>query len=158
VSALEPPDKLAFRIHLAAPEFRCGEAEGRWRLVSLNWPHAIIFVRAEHRPGAPPEFGFRFLCDHYPSLPVSCQPWDVATDGPLSFMQWPKGKLVIPSIFRPDWKLGTCLYLPADRNSIEGHDGWQHQHPSRLWRPDIGITCYLDIIHELLHSTDYVGV
>jgi hypothetical protein len=91
-------------------------------------------------------------------VPVSCQPWDIACGSPLTASNWPKGKKIIPSIFRPDWKQGTCLYLPADRNSIDGHDVWRHQHPSRLWRPEIGITCYLGIIHELLQSTDYLGV
>ena len=158
MSALEPPDKSTFRVHLASPEFRCGEFERRWRLISLNWPYAIIVVSASDRPGAPTEFGFRFLCDRYPSVPVSAQPWDLVTGAPLPAAKWPKGKRVVPSVFRPDWKQGSCLYLPADRNSIEGHPAWAHQHPSRLWRPEIGIICYLDIIHELLQSTDYLGV
>jgi hypothetical protein len=155
MSAIDPPDKVAFLLDLAAPEFRCGETEQRWR---RDWPQAVIAVTAAVRPGAPNEFSFRFLCDRYPGTPVSCQPWDILAGGPLPATQWPKGKAIIPSIFRPTWKQGLCLYLPADRYSIEGHDTWWHRHPSRLWRPDIGITCYLDIIHDLLHSVDYLGV
>jgi hypothetical protein len=158
MSVVESPDKVAFVSHLAAPAFRCGEFEGRWRLVEIRWPYSVIAVSATARARSPTEFGFRFLCDGYPGQPVSCQPWDMTGGSPLAPVRWPKGKAIVPSVFRPDWKGGSCLYLPADRNSIVGHDAWRHQHPSRLWRSDIGITCYLDIIHELLHSTDYVGV
>jgi hypothetical protein len=43
---------------LAAPEYRCGEIEGRWRFVSSSWPHMIMAVTAPERPGSPLESGF----------------------------------------------------------------------------------------------------
>ena len=64
----------------------------------------------------------------------------------------------MPSVFRPTWKQGQCLYLPCDRMSIEGHDQWRSQHPSRLWQPARGIICYLEQIYELLNQSDYTGV
>ena len=32
--------------------------------------------------------------------------------------------------FNPGWKNGSCLYLPCDRQSIEGHANWHGEHPS----------------------------
>ena len=158
MNEIAQPDKIAFDAHLAAPEFRCGEMEGRWRLMSIDWPYALIAVSAAARPNAPQEFGFRFLCDGYPSQAVTCQPWDLQASGALPGSKWPKGKLIIPSVFNPNWNSASGLYLPTDRIALRGHDTWVHQQPWRLWRPDVGIICYLEILHDLLQSADYLGV
>lgn len=152
------PDRLLLEQDLAAPEFRCGELEGRWRHVATIWPHAIIGVSAAERLNSPAEYGFRFQCSGYRQTPVTAQPWDIATNSPLPFGRWPTGKSILPSIFRPEWKAGRCLYLPCDRLSIEGHDNWRNQYTSRLWQPRRGIICYLEQIYDLLHQGDYSGV
>ena len=152
------PDRLLLEQDLAAPEFRCGEIEGRWRHVSTTWPHAIIAVSADARPGAPDDYGFRFECSGYRQNPATAQPWDIPANQPLPFGQWPTGRTILPSIFRPDWKGGRCLYLPCDRFSIEGHDNWRNEHPSRLWQPRHGIICYLEQLYDLFHQGDYSGV
>jgi hypothetical protein len=152
------PDRLLLEQDLAAPEFRCGEIEGRWRRIDIRWPHVILAVAAIERPRAPKEYGFRFECSGYREVPVIGQPWDLETDGPLPVARWPTGPSIVSSVFRPSWKQGRCLYLPCDRMSIEGHDSWRHEHPSRLWQPQRGIICYLEQIHELLNQSDYSGV
>ncbi|HEY8949465.1 MAG TPA: hypothetical protein VIM56_11320 [Rhizomicrobium sp.] len=153
-----PPDRLLIDMDLAAPAFRCGEFEGRWRLVSSGWPHVVIAVSAPPRPSAPLEFGFRFECSGYRQTPVTAQPWDIEAGTPLPRAKWPTGKSIVPSVFRPDWKNGHCLYLPCDRMSIEGHDQWRTQHPTRLWQPSRGIICYLEQLHDLFHQSDYSGL
>jgi hypothetical protein len=153
-----PPDRVLFEQDLAAPEFRCGEIEGRWRHLATRWPHAIFAVPAPERPNAPREFGFRFECSGYRQNPTTAQPWDLDADGPLPPNRWPTGRSMVPSVFRPGWKNGQCLYLPCDRLSIDGHTDWHHQHPSRLWQPARGIICYLEQLYELLNQSDYTGV
>jgi hypothetical protein len=153
-----PPDRLLLQQDIAAAEFRCGEAEGRWRHVANNWPHVIIAVAALARPSAPLEFGFRFQCSGYRQNPVTAQPWDIERNAPLPRNRWPTGPVHVSAVFRPDWKNGECLYLPCDRMSIEGHTDWPAKYPSRLWQPARGIICYLEQIYELLHYSDYSGV
>jgi len=153
-----PPGLTLLEQDLAAPEFRCGEIEGRWRCTQTAWPYAVIAVCAPSRPGAPNEFGFRFECSGYRQTPATAQPWDIAANTPLPANRWPTGTSIVPSVFRPAWRQGQCLYLPCDRSSIEGHDGWRHQHPSRLWQPSRGIICYLEQIYELLNQSDYTGL
>lgn len=63
------PDQLLLEHDLAAPEFRCGQLEGRWRLVSKAWPHAVIAVSAAPRPRTPDELGLRFECTGYSLSP-----------------------------------------------------------------------------------------
>jgi hypothetical protein len=152
------PDRALLEQDLAAPEFRCGEIEGRWRNNALCWPHVILAVSAPPRPGSPTEFGFRFECSGYRQNPVTAQPWDIDAGKPLPAGRWPTGPVMVCAVFRPDWKQGQCLYLPCDRMSIEGHDNWRSQHPSRLWQPQRGIVCYLEQIYELFHQSDYSGI
>jgi len=86
---------------------------------------------------------------------VTAQPWDLEANAPLKVDRWPKGQGRVALAFNVGWKNGTCLYLPCDRLSIEGHDNWRHDHPALLWDRDKGICKYLGIIHELLNSNDY---
>lgn len=153
-----PPDRLMLETDLAAAEFRCGEAEGRWRHVATSWPHVIVAVAAPDRPKSPSEFFFRFECTGYRHKPVTAQPWDAGRDAPLPFASWPTGNSHVKAVFRPDWKKGQCLYLPCDRLSIEGHDEWLTKYPSRLWNATRGLICYLEQIYDLLHHSDYTGV
>lgn len=158
MNAVLPPDRRLVEDDLAAPEFRCGEIEGRWRYVATAWPHVVITVAAAPRPAAPPEYGFRFECTGYRQSAPTAQPWDVSANAALAPNRWPTGRSILPSIFRPQWKDGTCLYLPCDRLSIEGHGNWQHEHPGRMWNPARGIVCYLEQLHDLLNSNDYTGL
>ncbi|HZW06081.1 MAG TPA: hypothetical protein VFF65_03070, partial [Phycisphaerales bacterium] len=137
---------------------RCGVLDGRWRHVGTVWPHAVIAVSAPERPSAPTEFGFRFELSGYRQALPTAQPWDLTANTPLPATKWPTGRSIVPSVFRPGWKGGQCLYIPCDRLSMEGHDQWRNQHPSRLWQPARGIVCYLEQIYELLNQSDYSGV
>ena len=119
-----PPDRAIFEQDLAAPEFRCGEIEGRWRHVATHWPHVIIVVSAPERPNSP---GIRVSIRMF-RLSAN------AGNGPALGLrrQYPFAGApvadrngVVKSVFRPEWKQGQCLYLPCDRMAIEGHDDWR---------------------------------
>lgn len=143
---------------LAAAEYRCGEIEGRWRHLGGTYPFVLFAVSAAPRAGAPAEFVFRFDVAGYRQMPATAQPWDHTSNAPLHCARWPGGRAIIPSIFRPEWQEGRCLYLPCDRLSIVGHDAWAHQHRDRLWNPKRGIICYLEQLHDLLNQGDYTGL
>lgn len=150
-------DERVFRAHLAAGPFQSGVDRGRWRLLALAWPYAVIAIRAAERPGGPAEYALRFECTNYPQTPPTAQPWDAERGVPLEHARWPGGRSRIPLAFNPTWKGGQCLYLPCDRLAIEGHDGWRSQHPSMIWSPAGDITQYLRIVYDLLTSSDYTG-
>ena len=150
---LQPPDERTLRLHLESGRFRAGAVAGRWRLVSFDWPYVVIGVKA--RDGI--EYGLRFNCADYPHTAVTAQPWDIQNKSRLPDDQWPTGQKRVAYAFRPGWKKGACLYLPCDRQSIEGHENWRNEHPALLWDPKKGLCKYLGIVHELLNSTDYGG-
>lgn len=147
------PDQRAFEADAEKAAFRLGQAEGRWRLVETTWPFVFIGVTAKDGR----EFILRFNCAGYPQAAPTAGPWDQKTNAILAFDLWPRGQGGrVSAVFRTDWKDGSALYLPCDRESMAGHDNWRHEMPSKIWRPADGIVQYLEIVHELLQSRDYV--
>jgi len=152
------PDERAFHADIAAGSFQLGNCLNHWELGAINWPLVQIAVAAAVREGAPDKYWFRFDCTGYPQQAPTARPWDPANNQPLPAQRWPGGRTRIPAVFRPDWKDGTCLYLPCDRISIEGHENWRTAHPSLVWSPSRGIILYLQELYALLNSSDYTGV
>ncbi len=149
---MQAPDERALCADLEEPVFLLAEWEGRWRLVAIDWPYVLVTVRARDAW----EFCFRFNCQNYPSSPPTGGPWDIDRNSILPFDQWPRGKGGrVSAVFRTDWKNGTALYLPCDRVSFEGHANWRNEMPSKIWRPDDGLTQYLELIYDLLNCGDY---
>ena len=147
------PDERAFRADAAKAAFRLGEADGRWRLLSITWPHALIAVAAKDRR----EFVLRFDLAGYPATAPTAGPWDVERNAILAFDLWPRSKGGrLGTIFRTNWKNGSALYLPCDRESFAGHDNWRTEMPSKIWRPSAGSVQYLELVHEILHCGDYL--
>lgn len=149
---MSAPDERAFATDVAKPAFRLAVAEGRWRVLKIEWPFVFVCVVARDGLG----HNLRFNCQGYPQVPPTGGPWDLERNAVLAANKWPKGNGGrVSKVFRPDWKDGTALYLPCDRVSIEGHDNWRTEMPSLIWRPTDGFIQYLELVHELLHCRDY---
>jgi hypothetical protein len=147
-----PPDKRSFEADVTKARFRLAQAENRWRLLSIDWPRVFVGVTAKDGR----EFVLRFDCTGYPQSPPTAAPWDMTRNMSLPFDQWPRshgGR--VGAVFRTDWKNGSALYLPCDRESIVGHDNWRTEMPSKIWHPSEGIVQYLELVHELLNCGDY---
>jgi hypothetical protein len=155
-AAPQTPDERVFCEHLLGGAFLRGAARGRWRLVRMAWPYAVIAVAAAPREGSPTEYGFRFELTNYPQAPPTAQPWDMENDRPLEPGRWPTGRSRLAAAFNPSWN-AQAVYIPCDRIAIQGHDGWRTQHPSMIWSPAGDITQYLRVLNELLNSGDYSG-
>jgi hypothetical protein len=146
------PDQEALLRDVARPSFKLAEVENRWRLVGVQWPFVLVAVSMVNDQ----ELVLRFECTGYPHRAPTAGPWDLETDKVLVFDRWPKGQGGRASaVFRTDWKAGTALYLPCDRESFAGHENWRNEMPSKIWDPKRGINQYLELVHELLNSTDF---
>lgn len=146
------PEEAVFQSHIASGPFRLGVTNRRWRLVTVTWPYAVFAVRAADDV----EYGLRFDLTGYPQHGTA-RPWDLEKNAPLVSTLWPKGSQRIPLAFNPQWKAGSCLYLPCDRESISAHPEWATMHPSLIWDVSLGVVSYLRIIHDMLNSGDYGG-
>ena len=66
------PDERAFRADIGKPAFRLAQAEGRWHLIGIAWPHVLIAVTAADGRA----YVLRFNCAGYPQQPPTGGPWD----------------------------------------------------------------------------------
>lgn len=147
------PDELALRADLASARFLSGEDRNRWQYRDLRWPH--VFVNVHAKDGR--VFTLRLDCQGYPMSAPTGTFWDLNVGDRLSSDKWPTGGERIQLALKPGWKEGNALYIPCDRESFAGHeDAWRSQYPQMVWSPAKGITMYLEIVHDLLSSRDYV--
>lgn len=151
------PDERALREHLAGGTFRLGVAEGKWRIISMKRPFALLAVSSAERQGAPDEYVFRFDFTNYPNDALTACPWDQETDTSLPAPKWPGGTERVSLAFNPGWR-ADAIYLPCDRIARVSHDQWAIDHPEYLWSADKEITFYLEIIYDYLHSRYYTGL
>jgi hypothetical protein len=150
------PDERALRDHLKSSRYLIGEEAGRWRLVSITWPHAIIAIGAPPREGAPDEYGLRLELTNYSAqAPLGC-PWDLDDNLVLPEAKRPKGQRV-GQIWRFDWQNGQALYAPWDRSTLD-HVHWQQEHQIYVWKAGRDLTFYLSNTHEYLNDDGYVGI
>jgi hypothetical protein len=156
ISTPMAPDEKAFRAHTSTGRFSAGVDADEWRLVSLEWPHAVIAIAAAPREDAPREYGFRFELSGYPNTAATAQVWNADEERIATAEERPK-VTYSPSPFRCDWSGGTALYIPCDRVAVEGHADWPAQH-GELWDPAKGISQYLIYVHRLLHDDAYTGL
>jgi hypothetical protein len=157
--AVMSPDERALREHLAGGRFRAGVAAGRWRLIDVAWPYALIAVSAADRLDSPSEFVIRFELTGYPHTAPTGGLWDTASDSSLPPDQRPKGERVA-TLFRTDgWAGGaTAMYAAWDRIGLQSHPDWALTHPLEAWNPSREISFILSRVHEVLNADDFLGV
>jgi hypothetical protein len=153
------PDERTFQEHLARGAYLRGVTLGRWQLLQMNWPEAVFHVRASPRPSGPDRYALKLDLAGYPQQGPTARLWDVSTDEPLAAEAYPTGPAGsrVERAFRTDWNNGAALYLPCDRVALKAHPNWLTLHPSLAWNPDRDIAFFLEIVHDLLHSSTYTG-
>lgn len=154
--ALSPAER-SVRAHLVGARFQSGVDEGRWRLISMEWPSALIAVSAAARPGAPAEFVLRFDLSGYPQPGPTAGIWDVSTNALLPEPLRPKGELA-GHVFRADWENGRALYAPWDQVALTGHPDWPQKHAHQAWHARRDLTFYLTNTWDVLNGDGYVGI
>lgn len=159
ITTVMAPDERALREHLLGGRFQSGVAAGRWRLITVNWPVAMVAVSAAKRPGSPPEFVLRFQLDGYPHATPTGGLWDIDTNASLSADRRPKGNRAA-QLFRTDgWAGGaTAMYAPWDRMGIQAHADWAEKYPHDAWNSTRDLSFILSNVHEVLNADDYLGI
>jgi hypothetical protein len=146
------PSEDAIQSHLQSGRFLAGAARGRWQLRALAFPTVCVAICASDGR----RIVLRFDCTGYPDVAPTATVWDWVNGRALSPSQWPRGGRV-SQVFNPSWKGGAALYIPCDRQSIEGHPNWYAQYPWLIWKPSVGLVHYIEAIHEVLQSYELIA-
>ena len=147
------PDEIALISDLRSPTFIVGERRGKWRLEGLRFPYALFFIAARPLPTGPAGFLLRSECSGYPASGPTSQLWHGAKDAPLTVECRPQTPTGVMLAFQ-EWE--PCIYHPIDRRA-RTHNNWEHDFPEKLWAPTKNITFLLETVHELFHSSEYLG-
>jgi len=153
------PDEHALLEHLGGGRFLSGAAAGRWRLISVEWPVAMIAVAAAHRASGPDEFVLRFELSGYPHTALTGGLWDLNANASLPADRRPKGERAA-QLFRADAWLGgaTAMYAPWDRMGLQAHPDWAKQYTYEAWTPARDLSFILANVHEVFNADDYLGI
>lgn len=163
---MEKPDERLFAQDLLSAEFRISSEKGHWGLpdsavlpADLGWPNVIFWIAAAARPDAPDRYFVLLNAAGYRSDSPTGTFWDPETKAILEFSKRPKGNAGsrVAMVFRTDWNNGTAFYHPYDRVAAKGHSDWPSKYPHLIWTAQHTIVDFLQEIHGLLNSGDYVG-
>ena len=83
---LSSVNETAFRKHLRQDAFQLGIDDGRWRLVSINWPRAVVALSA---PDKLDEYFIRFRLNDYPAHPPGIELWNEKNHVTIPPECWP---------------------------------------------------------------------
>jgi hypothetical protein len=164
---MDKPDQRLFEADLTSAEFRAGAQKGYWGLPGtdilleqLAWPLRILWVAAAPRANASNRFYLHLDLSDYRTVPPTGTFWDPDTRSTLEVAKRPKGKdgSRFAKVFRTDWEGGRAFYHPYDRVAAKGHTKWVSEQPNLVWDSSHTIVDYLEEIHSLLNSGEYLGL
>lgn len=157
--SMSPAERLFRHDVEHGARFLAGVVAGHWRLVSIDWPHAVMVVSVA-RGAVGREVALRFNLEGYRSQPPTAMPWDVEQGARLDPGRWPRGGAALNRAFNPGWQVSgqsQALYIPYDRVALPGHEGWITTRPEYAWGPDCDITAYLKHVSRLLDDDAYLA-
>jgi len=164
---MDKPDQRLFDADIASADFRAGALKGYWGLAGTDvlaeqpgWPARILWIAAAPREKAPDRYYVQLDLSGYRTDAPTGTFWNSNTKATLEFGLRPKGRpgSRIAMVFRTDWENGGAFYHPYDRVAAKGHPDWPRDQPGLLWDSNHAIVHYLEEIHSLLNSGDYLGL
>lgn len=162
--SLEAPSLRAVRAVLADGPFGVASALGKWGVIGDagdHWPHALFWIAARAREGAPERFALRLNLESYPQRGPTGAFWDVNANAWLEPARWPKGTGRVQEVFRSNWQGGRMLYHPLDSGSAAASshpNSWPQNYRACTWSLQKTLVDYLEMVYELLNSEGYKGV
>lgn len=144
-------DEAALRRDLENPAFQIGVRKKKWRLVRIAFPYTYFEIAAGPREVGPSCFLLRTDCAGYGATAPTSALWDAREDRPLADPLRPKtaqGATVIAFTSG----CGDCLYHPIDQVA---RLHWGPEFDEMAWGDDSTITTLLEIVHALVHQSDY---
>ena len=160
---MKSPSERLLELDMQSAAYRAGVASGLWGVLDapvLDWPRRLFWLAAPPRPNSAEKFIVMLDCQGYRKPSPTGNFWDVAAGDFLRDpARRPKGKdgSVVAKVFRTDWKNCVAFYHPFDRTASVDHHDWPSSCANRIWTDQHAVADFLDEIHRLLNSGDYIG-
>jgi len=147
------PAAAALQLDLASPELLAAADDGRFGVVSWQFPVVIAWIAI-----GTARVGLRLDCVGYPTEAPAGQLWDLQTNGALPLDRWPQGARA-GQVFRPDWSPsnGGAPYLACDRVALRGHPDWARALGTKAWDPQKTVFDYLEQVSAALRGATVPG-
>lgn len=134
---------------LREADFVCGCDEGRWRIVSFEFPTLDFVVSATEPDGTASEYGFRADLSNYAAQAPLVRIWDHERNAPLAVDRRPKGGRRVHQTFK-NWGEDT-VYRPWDRKTGP-HNNNAATYPHLAWNSERQLVFVLEDLHGILNS------
>jgi hypothetical protein len=145
-------NETIFRKHLQRSRFQAGIDRRLWRLVSIDWPHAIIALRVERKDSLT-EQCVRFRLNSYPAAAPTIELWDEEHKRVIPCWEWPAwfAEFIIsvyPELVTLDPLPYTTEVLDFSLSIAER----RRQNGNTIWNPAADITqCLAPLINNFLN-------
>jgi hypothetical protein len=144
----------AVTVDLNSARFRAGVKQGRWHVVSQNFPLLYVAVSATEPGGAKSEYFFQFELTNFPGQAPEVYIWDVAENCLLPVAKRPKGPPRTVEAFK-DWGSKT-VYRPWERRAA-AHNNWVSTYQKFLWHPKRDLAFAMEDLHDVLNLNAYAA-
>lgn len=124
-----------------------GVTNGKWEVVSHDFPTLIFRVRATEEDGSQSWYGFRANLDNFPAWNPKVSIWDIDANTPLNNAKRPRGNRRVQQAFK-HWGKDT-VYRAWDRETAAHSPA--SVKPSTQWRSDRHLSFVLEDIYAHLN-------
>ena len=140
--------------HLQVPAFCLGKAQEKWRLINKSWPDYVFEVKA--RCGK--WWCLKVNLEGYPVTAPKGQFWSNEENRPLNHERETPNALGTRNketdrVFLAFSSQNESIYAPFDRRRLGQYDD---STLNSRWTSEKTVTFYLENIHALLNSWDYI--
>ena len=147
-------DHATLVAHLRCVRFLAGVEEGRWSVLSHEFPSLIVSVSGQDFTGSMTvSMQFQLLCDGYPARPPFVQQWDIdkqARPEPPNAEEGPPGVIDAFKTWTRDHGDGYGGIYRAWQRYAAVHNNWATSRPDEAWHRQRDLTFIMEMLYALV--------
>ena len=151
---LQSADHGTLLSHLKSLRFRAGVEEGRWAVLTHDFPSLIVSVSGQDFTGSiTASMHFQLLCDGYPIRPPFVQQWDIgqqARPEPPNAEEGPPGVIDALKTWSRDDGNGYGGIYRAWQRYAAVHNNWATLRPDEAWNRQRDLTFIMEMLYALV--------
>lgn len=146
-------DEATLQAHLKSVRFLAGVEEGRWALLSCDFPYLVVSVTGQDFTGqTTTTMQFQLICDGFPVRAPFVQHWDVekgARPTPPDNTQGPPGVVDALKTWNRDNSSEYGGIYRAWQRHAAVHNNWSSLRPDEAWNRERHFTFIMEMLYAL---------